>query len=445
MNARKKALAVGGIPLATLVGVLACFGDDAVGASINPALASIAAAFPEMPYSQILWLYTLPKIVIVPITLASGFVVGGKVSFRAAAITGFALIALGGMAPFFLDDFWAILGFRFVMGVGLGIQAPIGPALVMRLFDRKEQRAFVLGAGHGVINAYGVATNLLVGVLCAIEWRLAFLAYGTVAVLLVLAAAFLKNPEKGAVQGAWAALDEGRAGRRAAASSDANANMGEKGAGAGEDEATLAGWRACWRMMRRLDRRVFTLCLVYLATLCVWGVAGLNLSAIIQANGFGNAAVAGTVLSLINLSGMASGFAFGFISRACGRYTLALGYAVMACGLGVYALAPNLAVLCVGVFVAGAANTILITGFENEVGSRCGADLVSLGMALCMVVSQLSGFLSGFYISFVMDVLGFSSFSAPVGLSALVMLALGCCFSVWAWAGNARRSEKRLS
>ena len=125
MNARKKALAVGGIPLATLVGVLACFGDDAVGASINPALASIAAAFPEMPYSQILWLYTLPKIVIVPITLASGFVVGGKVSFRAAAITGFALIALGGMAPFFLDDFWAILGFRFVMGVGLEYRRPL--------------------------------------------------------------------------------------------------------------------------------------------------------------------------------------------------------------------------------------------------------------------------------------------------------------------------------
>lgn len=420
MTAREKRLLVCGVPLALLVGVLACFGDDAVGASINSALASVAGAFPDIPYSQVLWLYTMPKIVIVPVTLASGFIVGRRVSYRHAAIAGFSLIAFGGMAPVLLNDFWAILASRFVMGIGLGIQAPIGPALVMRFFSDRERRARVLGYGHAFINIYGVVTNLLVGFLCVIEWRYAFLAYGTILVLLVIAILFLRDPSPAgsARASAW---DEA---------------VREEGA----DPAAQMRW---WEGLRALPRSVFCLLAAYLVTLCLWGVAGLNLSAIIQANGLGDAASAGVLLSLINVSGMIAGVAFGSVSRVLGRYTLAFGYALMAVGFVVYCLASSLVVLGAGIFIAGLANTLIITGFEAEVGERCSSSQVSLGMSLCMVVSQLSGFLCGFYISFVMDGLGLSGYEAPVALSAGLLMVMGAAFAVWAWVrGCASRAAR---
>ena len=417
MVAKTRKLAVGGVSLTLLIGVLACFGDDAVGASVNSALASISQAFPSIPYSQILWLYTMPKIVIVPVTLASGFIVGRRVSYRKAAIAGFALISLGGMAPVILTDFWAILASRFVMGVGLGIQAPIGPALVMRFFVRSEDRARVLGYGHAFINVYGVATNLLVGFLCTIEWRYAFLAYGTILVLLVVAILFLRDPEGADVAGpsAWDSVASETGG-----------------------VVPPSSW---WQTLRAMPRMVFFLCAAYLITLCLWGVAGLNLSSVIDSRGFGDAATAGAILSLINVSGMIAGFFFGSVRRVLGRYTLPAGYFVMVAGFALYCLAPSVFVLALGVFVAGLANTLLITAFEAAVGDCCDASQVSLGMSLCMVVNQLAGFLTGFYISFLMDGLGLDGYSMPVACSAILLLAMGLGFALAGLLG-ARRERR---
>lgn len=414
-----KSLAMLGVPITTLIGIVACFGDDAVGASINPALATIGAAFPEVPYAQIMWLYSMPKIVIVPLTLVSGLVVGRYISFRLAAILGFGLIAVGGVAPAVCNEFWQIMAFRFVLGVGLAIQAPIGPALVLRYFADPQKRAYVLGFGHGFVNVYGVVTNVLVGSLCAIDWHYAFLAYGTIFVLLVLAILFVREPPsaKGEVLSAKEVL-----------SAQARADFVERNAGEGCDvdgeliaEPTVSK-KSIWA---RLPKSAYCLIFLYLFTLVLWGVAGLNLSAVIQENGLGDAATAGIVVSTINLSGVISGFAFGFLMKHLKEYVLPFGYFLMALGFVVYYFAPNAVVLSFGVFVAGLANTILMTGFENAVGSKCDVSLIYFGMSLCMTMSQLSGFLCPFYITFVMDVMGFSSYSAPLLVSATVLVLLG--------------------
>lgn len=401
-----------GIPLTTMLGIIACFGDDAVGASINPALASIAAAFPDIAYSQVLWLYSMPKIIIIPTIFIAGLLIGRKVTYRGAAIVGFSLIAIGGIAPVFLNDFWMILAARFVCGIGLGIQSPIGPALVLKFFPDPQKRATVLGIGHGFVNIYGVLTNLLVGFLCAVEWHLAFLAYGTILILLVIAVLFLKEPD-------------GEDGRSASQLIDAHAEREKRKLLRGGGSSS-----AHYRKESSAIAPVLGLCVVYLFTMCLWGVAGLNLSAIIMANGFGDAAVSGTVISLINVSGVIAGFAFGKLSKFLKSFVLPFGYFLMAGGFAVYFFASNIVVLGAGLFIAGLANTIIMTAFESEVGLRCDVSLIAMGMSMCMMASQLSGFITPFYISVVMDVLGFSSYTAPLAFSAVLLTILGICFAV---------------
>lgn len=437
MVAKGKRLLVLGVPLSTLIGIIACFGDDAVGASINPALASIALAFPDIPYSQILWLYSMPKMAIVPITLIAGLITGKYVSFRTAAITGFALIAIGGVMPVFMDDFWAVLGSRFILGIGLGIQAPIGPALVLRYFSDPQKRATVLGFGHGFVNIYGVFTNLLVGSLAVVNWRYSFLAYGTIFILLAIAILWVREPEDGRGSAKLSANQIIAAQTREDKLKESIEGMpGESSAiTTGEIESPSSQERGIWK---RMPKKAYGLVAAYLVALVLWGVAGLNLSAIVQSSGFGDSVTSGAVVSLINLSGVISGFAFGLLTKRMRGYVLPFGMFLMAAGFAVYYVAPNVYVLAVGVFVGGLANTIIMTGFESAVGSCCDASLISLGMSLCMVVSQLSGFLCPFYIGFVMDVLGFSSYTAPLMVSAVLLAVMGIAFAFVTFAARKR-------
>ncbi len=328
MSQRAKRLICLGIPLTTLIGIIACFGDDAVGASINPALASIGQAFPDIPYSQILWLYSLPKIVIVPLTLAAGLVTGRYVSYRTAAIVGFGLIAVGGMLPAFLDDFWLILGSRFILGIGLAIQAPIGPALVLQYFPDNERRATVLGIGHGFINLYGVVTNLLVGGLCDIDWHFAFFSYGTIFVLLVLAVLFVKEPPALGTTSLSASEVIAEGTRKDKEQGMLGAPIEAAQISARREEESLEQvnvWKAAPKV-------VYVLVVVYCLTLCVWGVAGLNLSAVMQERGFGTASTAGLVISLINLSGVISGVLYGLLAKGLKNYVMPFGYFLMGGG-----------------------------------------------------------------------------------------------------------------
>lgn len=409
MSLRGKQVMVLGMPLLLFIGIISCFGDDAVGASINPALASIGEAFPNIEYGRITWLYSMPKIVIVPVCLISGFLIGKKVSYKKAAVTGFALIAVGGMAPYFMNEFWQIMFARFVLGIGLGIQAPIGPALVMRFFPDPQKRSTALGIGHGFVNIYGVVTNLLVGSLCTINWHYAFLAYGTIIILLLLTAFFLKNPKDGLNISALSSIQNDRQRRSELAAEVEDSPYKRKPIGFS----------------------VIILLAAYFVTLLLWGTAGLNLSAIVKANGFGDAALSGVIISFINLAGVLAGFAFGFIYKFFKQYTLAFGYFLMASGLGLFALAPNAFCLGLGIFIAGLANTILMTGFEAEIGNRVLLKQVSLAMSFCMTASQLSGFFTGFYISFVMGIFGRTNFAAPVACSAIILAIIGIVFIIF--------------
>lgn len=438
MSPRAKRIICFGIPLTTLIGIIACFGDDAVGASINPALASIGQAFPDIPYSQILWLYSLPKIVIVPLTLIAGLITGRYVSYRVAAIVGFGLIAFGGMLPTVLDDFWLILASRFILGIGLAIQAPIGPALVLQYFPDNERRATVLGIGHGFINLYGVITNLLVGGLCDIDWHFAFLSYGTIFILLILAILFVKEPpaQGKSVLSASQVIAEGtRKDKEQVMLGDPNAQVE---IAAREEEVDYEQVN----VFKAAPKVVYVLVIVYCLTLCVWGVAGLNLSAVIQDRGFGTASTTGLVISLINLSGVISGMLYGLFSKCLKNYVMPFGYFLMGGGgFIVYCVSGSVWVLALGVFLAGMANTIIMTTFEAAVGARCSKALISFGMSLCMVASQLSGFITPFYESFIMDYLGFSSYTAPVAASAVLLIIGGAIMLMITVASNKKKSK----
>lgn len=136
----------------------------------SPALASIGKAFPQVNFSIIVLIATLPALFVVPFSVIGGRLVGNVVTYRSLIIIGIVIFLIGGTAPYFMDSFTGILVMRALLGAGLGLISPIPVALIMNFFEGKELEN-LMGYNSVIQNIGGIVFSLLGGVLCTINWR----------------------------------------------------------------------------------------------------------------------------------------------------------------------------------------------------------------------------------------------------------------------------------
>jgi len=163
--------------------------------TITPAIQNIAEAFSDIGFSTILLVSTLPSLFLIPSTAIAGVVAGNQVGYRTLLIWGILLFAVAGAAPAFMTGFGMILAARALFGVGLGVLAPLGNAMILNLYDGQE-RANMLGLSGVVMNLGGIILQLLGGYLCSFKWNYAFLAHLVAVVSLVMVIFMLPEPEK---------------------------------------------------------------------------------------------------------------------------------------------------------------------------------------------------------------------------------------------------------
>jgi len=184
------------------IAVLSVFFVQMGVGTITPALANIAAAFPDIPFTTLLLVSTLAVLMSVPATLISGRLAGTVVKYKTLLIVGMILFLGGGVAPYFMatSSFTAILIVRAIFGIGLGITVPLGAALIISFFDG-EERAQMMGLSNVIANVGGILFQLLGGFAATASWELAFLVHGLGIITLILVL-FLPEPAKVPVQAA---------------------------------------------------------------------------------------------------------------------------------------------------------------------------------------------------------------------------------------------------
>ncbi|MFG6428956.1 MFS transporter [Roseateles sp. LYH14W] len=129
-----------------------------------------------------------------------------RVGRRKLAIIFAAVYGVGGMVPFFIQDFTALFAGRLLLGVGEAFILTMGNTLLGDYFD-KEQRAKWL-MWQGIVGSFcGSLLLAASGYLASFGWNFSFLVYG-VALLIALAAwFFLFEPERPApaftASGSW--------------------------------------------------------------------------------------------------------------------------------------------------------------------------------------------------------------------------------------------------
>ena len=262
------------------ISLLAIFFTSMGVATVSPAMAKLAAQFPSNNYALI---STLPTLFIVPTTLWAGAVAGKKIRYRTISLVGILLFLIGGIAPFFLtESFTVLLVCRAVFGIGVGLRASFGNALVMQYYTGKEQ-ADMLGYGNLISNFGGVLLQMVAGSLAEYGWNYTFLAHllGLFSLLLLV---FQPEPEE---------------------SCCAPTVTAEVPNGYRHSLLKSAGFDHRGRIATAL-----TAFLLFLQQLVSYPIL-MNISLLFEHRHAGGATVAATALSLYSASGCLIGFFFG--------------------------------------------------------------------------------------------------------------------------------------
>ena len=153
----------------TLLVLLAAAMPSLLGtAAVSPVLDLMkeAGLGPEYVVSLVL---TLPPLA----TALSGFFIGalsdkiGRVKILAASLF---LFAMAGVSGFFLDNIYAIIALRLLLGVSIAGLLPMASALITEYYEGETRTRYLGGIGVLVLQT-------LCGTLAAFGWRYAFLVY----------------------------------------------------------------------------------------------------------------------------------------------------------------------------------------------------------------------------------------------------------------------------
>lgn len=178
----------------TLVVVLCAAMPSLLGtAAVAPVLDLMKDAF-DAPEFVINLVLTLPPVA----TAAAGFVIGslsdkiGRVRILSLSLL---LFGLAGVSGFFLENVYAIIGFRLLLGVSIAGLIPMVSALISEYYEGAERTRYL---GYQAVSI-GFGTLILqtcCGALAGLGWHYSFLIYLLGLAVLPFVLIFVKEPDR---------------------------------------------------------------------------------------------------------------------------------------------------------------------------------------------------------------------------------------------------------
>ncbi len=371
------------------IGIYACallmMGAIAVASNI----ANIISAFPEVaPSTIVAYLISVPCLIVIPVTVITGKLMD-KIAKKTLMIVGVIFWLIGGVVPYALTSLMAILVFRCIFGVGLGMVQTLCAALVVENFEDKAEMDKTMGTMTAFQMLGTIIFSLVAGYLGGIGWNIAFLVHFIAIISLVGAVVFL--PYKKPVQ----------------------AEKGEK--------AKFVPTTSMWIWV-----------VAFLVFMVGCQTYANSASSIITEMGLGSSAEAGYSLAIFALGGLIMGFIFGKVAEILKSATLSVACIVMAVAFAIIVFAPNLILSYVGAFLVGFSLSVCMPCLMN--GAASSVDRNSSGMAVSFATcSQNIGMAIWPYVVSPLGVIavGSSSFTANQGaffVGIIVLVALAVVF-----------------
>ena len=335
---------------------------------IAPILSDIAAAFPQCSTTTIQFLMTFPSIFCLIFTMLSAFL-SDKLPKKTLGVTGLSIICLTGVAACLFHNSIVILYvWAAFLGIGIGMVAPLAPALVNECFTGKEKQT-MLGWQNSANNIGSMIMTFASGFLAMLGWNFGYLVYLLGAFGIIFALLGVPGKSK----------------------ADSNRISEEK-------QAVSAANRGKFRLV--ILKEMIVTCLF----LFIYSAAPANLSMLVTERGLGDASFAGTVSTMFLLGGMITGLLFGVISSIMKNWTAMCGSLVLAVGAVIIAISQGTVSLIIGCLVAGASISMILPVCMGSASRLKGYETLNsamilsssfVGVFLAPLITNIGAFISG--------------------------------------------------
>lgn len=156
----------------------------------------------------------------------------------------------------------------------------------------------------------------------------------------------------------------------------------------------------------------------------------LNMSAIVDQEGLGTAAVTGIISSLFTIGNAIAGVIFAGVYKAAGRFTIPVGLVLWAAGTAIFSFGHNLPMIVIGVVVCGIAVQIVWPGTINSFAGYVPPSKQSMASALFVSGMNLGCFLTSFYITGVADLTGNADPRLPCQIGLVIVIIFAVIWSI---------------
>lgn len=163
--------------------------------ALAPTLPTLLGHFRDVPNAALMvpLLITAPSACIALFAPGAG-VIADRFGRRKLLLWSMAFYGAGGLVPFFIDNFWAVVAGRFVIGFGEAGVLTVVNTLLADYFEEKARHRWLMIQGV-VGSVLGTVTIACSGFLAAQGWQYPFLVYGIAIPILLASLAFLFEPE----------------------------------------------------------------------------------------------------------------------------------------------------------------------------------------------------------------------------------------------------------
>lgn len=309
---------------------------------ISPALAAIAAAYPDISETTIALLITIPTIVVTIVSLFTAKL-NQYLSKKNMVLLGILLVIVSGFVPFFISNFTVILITRGILGVGVGLINPMAASLPMDHYPEGKDRDQALGMQSAFSGGSAILFTLIGGYLANTGWKNSFFVYLVPIILLVIV--WITLPDLGTVKG------------------------GNGGKVIFEKPGILY--------------TVFIF--VYMA---MFNTLSLNVSYLVT-NAGGTAVDSGYVTSAFSLLAFLGGLVFAYVAGLFKRFTLAFGLFLSGAGLMIMGATGIIPVMMLGAAVCGIGMCTVMPACIGKISAKSSPAAATFAISLFMAGSSV--------------------------------------------------------
>ncbi|MHA4871808.1 MFS transporter [Duganella sp. PWIR1] len=163
--------------------------------ALAPTLPTLLAHFHDVPNARLMvpLLITAPSACIALFAPGAG-VIADRFGRRKLLLWSMAFYGAGGLMPFVIDNFWAVVAGRVVIGIGEAGVLTVVNTLLADYYEEKERHRWLMIQGV-VGSVLGTVTIASSGFLAAQGWQYPFLVYAVAIPILLASLIFLFEPE----------------------------------------------------------------------------------------------------------------------------------------------------------------------------------------------------------------------------------------------------------